>query len=253
MSDLLLYTFAQLLDDVEGLRKSGANRIRILTGTEPDADGVVRGFGLTTGNRSVQILSYLQEDLDSFEKDIVKELQKIMKDHPLGPWVKAQKGVGEKQAARLLAAIGDPYWVDAAEFEDEDGNVTVRTAHARTVSQLWAYAGLHVDNSTGAAIRRKKGVQSNWKTEIKTRAYLVAEACVKAGVRKDSDDETGEKRVGITPYGELYLSRRARTLETHPDWTAGHSHNDALRIISKAVLKDMWIESKRIHDEKETE
>lgn len=245
-NDFLLYNFATLLDDVEGLRKAQANRVRILTTSEPDSDGVVRGFGLSEGNRSVGILKILLEDLDGFEADIVKELQKIMKDHPLGPWVKKQKGVGEKQAARLLAAVGDPYWIDEAEFEQEDGTITKREARARTVSELWAYAGLHVDNASGTAVRRRKGVQSNWKTEIKTRAYLIAEACVKAGVRKDPADE--DKRISTSEYGKVYLERRAHTATTHPDWTAGHSHNDALRIVSKALLKDMWLESKRLHE-----
>lgn len=232
-NDFLLYQFATLLDDIEGLRKAQSNRYRILTTSEPDEDGVVRGFGLGENNRSVGIIRYLNEDLEGIEEDIIKELQKIMKAHPLGPWVKAQKGIGEKQAARLLAAIGDPYWVEEAEFEDEEGNVTVRPGGPRTVSQLWAYAGLHVDRSSNAAIRRKKGVQSNWKTEIKTRAYLVATSCIKTKGR----------------YREVYDNRRERTAVTHPDWTLGHSHNDALRIVSKAILKDMWMEAKRLHEE----
>lgn len=246
MSDLLLNTIAAHLDDVEGLRKATANRLRIMTATEPDEDGVIRGFGLDANHPVVRSIRESLEVLQVEEDETVKVLQQQMREHPLGPWVKAQKGVGEKQAARLLAAIGDPYWIEGGEFEDEDGNVTVRQAGPRTVSQLWAYAGLHVDNSTGAAVRRKKGVQSNWKTQIKTRAYLVSEACVKAGVRKDPDDET--KRVGTTRYGTVYLTRRAHTAATHPDWTPGHSHNDALRIVSKAILRDMWVESKRLKE-----
>lgn len=246
MSDMLLNTLAAHLDDLEGLRKSTANRLRILTATEPDEDGVMRGHGLTDAHPAVKSFMDSLGVLEEEEGFAVKELQKQMKVHPLGPWVKAQKGVGEKQAARLLAAIGDPYWVPEAEFEDDDGNVITRQERARTVSQLWAYAGLHVDRAANAAMRRKKGVQSNWKTEIKTRAYLVSEACVKAGVRKDPEDET--KRVGVSRYGTVYLNRRAHTKATHPEWTDGHSHNDALRIISKTLLKDMWVEAKRLHD-----
>lgn len=234
MTDMLLNTFASLLDDVEGLRKAGANRLRILTTTEADSDGVMRGFGLSMNNRSVQVIDALQAELETVEKGVIKELQKIMKSHPLGPWVKAQKGVGEKQAARLLAAIGDPYWIEAAEFEDDNGNITVREAGPRTVSQLWAYAGLHVDPK-GEAVRRRKGVQSNWKTDIKTRAYLVATSCIK--------QDGG--------YRKVYDARRAATKISHPDWTDGHSHNDALRIVSKAILKDMWVEAKRLHEEAE--
>lgn len=241
-NNTLLYQFATLLDDIEGLRKAQGNRYRILTGTEPDSDGVVRGFGLDESNRSVEIISKVNTDLSWIEETVIKELQKVMKAHPLGPWVKAQKGVGEKQAARLLAAIGDPYYVEpraeqVEEIEYDHGTIEKRVTPAqeggpRTVSQLWAYAGLHVDRRENKAIRRKKGVQSNWKTEIKTRAYLVATSCIKTDGR----------------YRKVYDERRSRTAGTHPDWTLGHSHNDALRIVSKEILKDMWVESKRLHE-----
>jgi hypothetical protein len=46
-------------------------------------------------------------------------------------------------------------------------------------------------------------------------------------------------------YRLVYERRRAHTAVTHgPDsespWTKGHSQNDALRITSKAILKDLW-------------
>lgn len=244
MSDMILNTLAATLDDIEGMRKATANRLRILTASEPDADGVVRGMGLGEGHYSVMALRQTLEDLEYIEKHTVKDLQTAMKRHPLSEWVKSQRGVGEKTAARLLAAVGDPYWIDEAEFEDDEGNVVYRPARTRTVSELWAYAGLHVDRPSNSAVRRKKGVQSNWKTEIKTRAYLIAEACVKTGVRKDLEDDT--KRVATTKYGRVYLDRRAHTGQTHPEWTLGHSHNDAMRIVSKELLKDMWVASKAL-------
>ena len=244
MTDSRLNMIAKHLDDIEGLRKATSNRLYFLTNTEPDSDGVLRTLGMGDNDPVVRFVTETLAALDAQESETVKVLQKLMKEHPLGPWCKAQKGVGEKQLARLIAVIGDPYWIDEAEFEDDEGNVTHRSARARTVSELWAYAGLHVIG--GESARRRKGVQSNWKTEIKTRAYLISEACVKAGVRKDPEDET--KRVGISEYGKVYLARRARTAETHPDWTPGHSHNDALRIVSKEVLKGLWIESKRIRE-----
>lgn len=244
MADMRLETIAKHLDDIEGLRKTTANRLRILTTSEPDADGVVRGFGFSDNDPVVRFVQKSLEVLDAEEAATVKILQKQMKAHPLGPWCAKQKGVGEKTLARLIATIGDPYWIDEAFFEDDDGNEVHRPARSRTVSELWAYAGLHVVGGEGA--RRRKGVQSNWKTEIKTRAYLISEACVKAGVRKDADDDT--KRVAISEYGKVYLDRRAHTAVTHPDWTPAHSHNDALRIISKTILKNLWIESKRIHE-----
>lgn len=224
--DPTLHSLSQFLDDIEGLRKASANRMRILTATEPDDDGVMRGFGLDDGHPVVATLGGMLDSLTEIEKTNIKELQRVMKKHPLGAWVKKSKGVGEKQAARLLAAIGDPYM--RPEMVYEDG--TVVPAGPRTVSQLWAYCGLHV--SGGEAVRRRKGVQSNWSTDAKTRAYLVATSCIKTP----------------GPYREVYLARRAHTATTHADWTLGHSHNDALRFLSKRILRDLWSAAREIHE-----
>lgn len=45
---------------------------------------------------------------------------------------------------------------------------------------------------------------------------------------------------GVAPYRIVYDRRRARTAETHPDWTKAHSHNDALRVMTKAFIRDLW-------------
>ena len=63
---------------------------------------------------------------------------------------------------------------------------------------------------------------------------------------------------GKNRYGELYVARRARTLVTHPEWyldkngkmklgpdgkpSSGHASADAARIITKALLSDLWSE-----------
>lgn len=134
----------------------------------------------------------------------------------------------------------------------------------RTVSELWAYCGLHVLPASqcghdtpgssaggaqtsdpghrrcdapgwlaGVAARRTKGQKANWSTDAKTRAYLIAASCIKQA---------------RSPYRVTYDARRAHTATTHPEWTAGHSHNDALRITSKAILRDLWREAKRLHE-----
>lgn len=234
--DPTLATLAALLDDIEGNRKAHANRVRILTADEPDEDGVIRGFGLDESHPAVGILSGLGDQLAALEHQTVLALQRAMRQHPLAPWQKQAKGVGEKQLARLLASIGDPYLRTMP-----DG-----TEQPRTVSQLWAYCGLHVvaggdpghapsdtqPPAAGVAARRQKGQKANWNTDAKTRAYLIATSIVK---------QTG------SPYRAIYDARREHTAETHPDWTPGHSHNDALRIVSKAILRDLWRAARTYH------
>jgi hypothetical protein len=41
-------------------------------------------------------------------------------------------------------------------------------------------------------------------------------------------------------YGAVYTARRAHTALTHPEWTPAHSDNDARRIMTKALIKDIW-------------
>lgn len=256
--DPTLYMLASLLDDIEGIRKANGNRVRILTATEPDEDGVMRGFGLDASHPTVATLEALATQLSAVEHGAILALNRVMRGHPLAAYQKQAKGVGEKQLARLLAAIGDPYLRTMP-----DGSTV-----PRTVSQLWAYCGLHTlpvghrhcddhvqpaDGGTSShpagtvphpmpnsgssrpgeteAARRRKGQQANWSTDAKTRAYLIATSCIKSG---------GE-------YRAVYDQRRTLTAATHPDWTPGHSHNDALRIVSKRILRDLWRAARDYH------
>ena len=257
--DPSLTTLAALLDDIEGVRKANGNRVRILTADSADKDGVVRGFGLTEDHPAVGILSGLGEQLDAVEHQTILVLQRAMRQHPLRCWQKQAKGVGEKQLARLLAAIGDPYVRTMSDGSEQP----------RTVSQLWAYCGLHTlpagqsvadDHRIGAggepnsrertehtstpiglasapgshaAARRQKGQKCNWSTDAKTRAYLIATSVI-----KQTDSE----------YRAAYLARREHTAQTHPDWTDGHSHNDALRVTSKRILRDLWRAARDYHE-----
>lgn len=240
-----LYMFASLLDDIEGIRKAAANRRLILTtGVKPDPetgelrpmkDGIDRAFHLDEDHPNVAVLDGLIGALGSLEHGTTLALNRAMRAHPLAPYQKQAKGVGEKQLARLLAAIGDPYLRSLP-----DGSTV-----PRTVSQLWAYCGLHTlptgrmttdthllcAGGEREAAKRRKGQQANWSTDAKTRAYLIATSCIK---------QTGE-------YRDLYDERRAHTAVSHPDWTPGHSHNDALRIVSKRVLRDLWRAARDYH------
>lgn len=249
-ADALLLLYADLLDDLEKVRIATENRVRAL------------GMEGLEGSPEQERLAGLTEALHVQEHAAELELRRALRKHPLGPWVKATAGIGEKQGARLLAAIGNP-------------------ATRRTVSQLWAYCGYHVLNPgrsrtdaqirpagvhslhphqrkdepqleivgvdpssdpgrasddtqkelAGVAPKRRKGQRANWNGTAKTRAYLCAVSCVKQA---------------RSPFRAVYDARRAHTAVTHPEWTPGHSHNDALRVTAKEILKALWVEAKRL-------
>ncbi len=218
LADPFLALAADVVDDLEKVRIANENRLRQLTRTATDADGEERGFGLTADHPDVARLAALVDMLADAEHKAVLNLQRLLRQHPLGPWIKTQVGLGEKQAARLLATIGDPYW---------------NTLHdrPRTVSELWAYCGYHViklpaghnlgdfhgnsasgtdsaadqkvvdiqthgvggeqtghldhqpreaqEGDVGVAAKRARGQRANWSATAKMRAYLIAESCIK--------------------------------------------------------------------------
>jgi hypothetical protein len=312
--DPALSLAADVLDDIERVRIANENRLRQLTRSAEDVDGETRGFGLDDTHPDVARLAAIVDTLRKVDHDSTLQLQRQMRRHPLGGWMRAQKGIGEKQGARLLAAVGDPY----IRPEIVRGDGTVLPAGPRTVSALWAYAGLHtlpVDGQTTVAIqgthavdgadfpaghtpcdvqthaagrdqttarhpdqgrldtqhesvrvaaRRQRGQKSNWSTKAKMRAYLIAESCGKQ-LRKPCTAGEHAEACECSPYRLLYERRKAATAgrvhaaacvrcgpsgrpaQPGSPWNDGHRHADALRIVAKAVLKDLWRQAKLVH------
>lgn len=234
--NLPLICLAENLNDIETTRISMTNRLRQL-GELDGAQG------------DIERLRYLVDGLEALEHRAILDVQRAMRAHPLGPWVRRSKGVGEKQAARLLAAIGNPYWN------------SLHDRPRRGPAELWAYCGYHVlpaghtplgsqsvdasgqpsatptdqglpDSQIrcvgGVAPKRRKGQRSNWNGAARMRAYLVAESCMKSG------DGT---------YRPVYDDGRQR----YADLPKGHAHNRALRLVAKAVLRDIYLEARAWH------
>lgn len=238
IDDPMLFTLAQTLQDYETLRIAEEHRLRIFSmpSDVPDEDGVCRGFGYAEDSDEVQVVKGLIDPLKELEHRTVLSLQKRMRVNPIWPYFKDVKGVGEKTLARLMACIGDPYLrpLDDGSYEP------------RTVNQLWAYCGMHtIANKDGeiVAAKRMKGVQANWNTEAKTRLFLLSQNLLRQGIRKDADGN----QYATTSYGQLYLDRRAHTAVTRSEWTPGHGLNDALRIMGKELLKQLWRAAREVH------
>ncbi|HEU5223088.1 MAG TPA: hypothetical protein VFU07_05330 [Candidatus Lumbricidophila sp.] len=262
------------LDDLEGLHTATTNRYRSATSTWVDEKtGLIRGLGLDERDPLVASVAVLATALEEQKHQMVLKLQRELRKTIFSPWLKQQRGVGEKTLARLLASIGDPYIrTDVVKLDEK--NIDIRET-PRTLSALWGYSGLAVDNGTARRIPKgatQADVFACGKPTAKMRAYLVAECLVKAGVRtidKDlkSDDKSYdlENRHAISRYGELYLARRAATIDrvhahdcvrcgpaarpakAGTPWSGAHQQADALRVLSKQVLKDLWLLAREHH------
>lgn len=235
LADPFLALAADVLDDAERNRIANQNRLRQLTRTATDSDDEQRGFGLDESHPDVARLAAIVEMLAQVEHQSSLNLQRMLRHHPLGPWVKAQKGIGDKQAARLLGVIGDP-----CQFPD---------GSPRSVSQLWSYCG-HGD----PARKRRKGMTQAEAFALgnpvaKSRCWLIAAACLKAqghyaDVYYDRKEQTVAREHASTcvrcgPSGSPALAGSP--------WSLGHRHADALRVTGKEILRDLWLEARRIH------
>lgn len=123
------------------------------------------------------------------------------RDAPVVAWAHGVHGLGD--AITLVLGVAPP--LDAF----------------ATVSKLWKYAGF------APGQKAKKGEKLNFSPTLKAfMTVRIADPCIKQRA---------------CPYRSDYDARRLLTAITHPEWTDGHSHNDARRIVAKAVLRDMWL------------
>ncbi len=239
----LIYAQAGVVDDLERVRIANENRLRQLTRTEVDKDGEERGFGLNEDAWEVRSLGTIVENVRTVETSAIKDLEKAMARLPIGPYVKATSGLGLKQTARLIAAIGDPYWHDADD-------------RPRLVSELWSYSGYSVvfgreSDVWGVAPKRRKGVKVTWSPTARMRTFLIAESCVKARTspfRAVYDDAKTKYAESIHRIACERCGPKGKPAEVGSPLSAGHQHGRALRKTGKAVLQALWEASKIQHE-----
>jgi len=215
-----LRIWSEMLEDTMRLRIATSNRIaRGADGTETNAVKTVD---------EAPYLAHLAA-LERAEHDVVLAMKRCYRktvDPAIIEWQKTATGIGERLLARLLGVIGHPVQTTRHHWEGDgaDRVLVDDGPYTRRVSDLWSYCG-HGD----ATRKRRAGMDKDdamamGSPRAKMLTHLLAESCIK------------QPR---SPYRVVYDARREAT--TDRGWTPGHSHNDALRITAKAILKDLWL------------
>lgn len=206
---------------------------------------------------------------NDFRLSMVRSYRRLIRaDMPgVEVWQKTMFGIGEHLLARLIGHLGHPVYATPYVWTDEapPGHVcdpghcgkrhlVAVQPFARSVRQLWAYCG------HGAAVRRAVGMSQAdalglGSARCKMLVHLLAEATIKvtppkvqpiaivpsAGSGPESTMPATANGVAVRDrfsYRRIYDNRKAATVNR--DWTDGHRHADALRIVGKEILRDLW-------------
>jgi len=246
------------IQELQAWRKhyiKGANRLILATGAMTR-----RALGFQPGNE------------DAAQKELVKRAARIVSDGFSGkPWHEDDQEIGSALASHFAAmsAALDP--IERARHQIELD--MKRRARALPVWSSWA-KGVHGFGELGLAVivgeagdigsyrsddglKKRLGLApyfgqaySTWRKE----GGLTASTWTEAGY---NPARLGQVFGVVTSplfraqatvkgqYHALYLARRERTAITHPEWTKGHSHNDAMRIMTQRLISDLWSEWRR--------
>ncbi|MDX0262927.1 hypothetical protein GOC60_17245 [Sinorhizobium meliloti] len=150
------------------------------------------------------------------------EMQRIARKLPVYPWAKSVRGLGERALAVVVAEAGD-------------------LSGYPTKGHLWKRLGLApLDGKAYSTWRSKGGLSAEQWTDAGYSPRRRAEiyALISEPLLRGQTPVSG-------PYRAIYDRRRQRTAESHPDWTDAHSHMDALRVMTKYLIRDLWSEWRR--------
>lgn len=150
---------------------------------------------------------------------IEKEMKKLVRGLPAYEWAKGVRGLGDLALAVVIAEAGD-------------------LSKYPSKGHLWKRLGLAPMGGKAMSTWRREGgltaeewVEAGYSPKRRAEMYAVV-----------ADPLFRHQTMSEGPYRAVYDRRRAAAAITHPDWTKGHAHADACRVMTKYLLRDLWRE-----------
>lgn len=212
-------------DEEEGDRdKVNGRAARIvaaaLNGKEQKAEDAAT-FNAVAG--TIAVVAQAIEPMQAARHSTELEMKKLAKKLPVYAWAKSVHGFGELGLSVIVAEAGD-----LAKYPKK--------------GHLWKRLGLAVHE--GKAYSTWRGIKGG----------LTAEQWTEAGYSPRRRAEVfaviseplfRAQSVVSGPYRAIYDRRREATAIAHADWTKAHSHMDALRVMTKYLIRDLWVAWRR--------
>lgn len=159
------------------------------------------------------------EPIRAAREEVERAMRRAARKLPAYAFAKDVKGFGDLGLAALIGEAGE-------------------LSRYATVEKIWKRLGLApYEGKAYSTWRRTGGLSAEdwtlagYAPRRRAEVYAVIQ-----------DPLFRHQTVSQGPYRAAYDVRRARTAETHPDWTKAHSHADAGRVMVKALVSDLWSE-----------
>jgi hypothetical protein len=160
-----------------------------------------------------------RESWDGYRAQVEKRMAALAKTLPAWPFVEGVRGFGALGLAIVIGETGD-------------------LCNYATKERVWKRLGLAViagerqQRRVSPELAALHGYSPRRRSEMWS---LFSDSMFRAQWRGARDDAPAHP---IGPYGEAYARRKAHT--EGREWTPAHRHNDALRIMTKALIEDLW-------------
>ena len=155
---------------------------------------------------------------DAHRAQTEKQMRKLARSLPVWVWVEAIAGFGDLGLGIIIGETGD-------------------LSGYATKERVWKRLGLAVIE--GERQQRKSGAEAaaahGYSPQRRAEVWTIADSLFKHQWRGAKDDAPAH---AVGPYGVIYAQRKALT--TTREWTPKHQDNDARRIMTKALVEDLW-------------
>lgn len=195
---------------------------------EKPADEAVRAIVDLCAGTMVSVQPFI-----AMQAERERKMEKLVKQLPIAAWIDTVPGVSCGGVAQIIGECGN-------------------LSNYATERKLWKrlgfapYDGLAMSSWKRETWRPRTLSSAEWiDNPFKGERYAIMAQIAQwlwvkqwTGAAKTEDGQGAPNGT----YGQVYFDRRQATALSHEDWTKGHSHADALRVMMKRFLADLWQE-----------
>jgi hypothetical protein len=186
-----------------------------------------KGCRLPEVETDLEVIAQSIAPLQKMRNGIEKEMKIIAMRLPAWEWAWAVRGFGPLGFAVIVAECGDlSKYANPAKVWKRLGLAPIEKNGVTMAASSWRMKG---------GFSKDDWIAAGYSPRRRAEIY----ACVGEPLFFGQSNKNRPSNMRFT-YREAYDRRRARTAETHPDWEKCHSHGDALRVMTKELLRDLW-------------